>query len=500
MAAQAAPAGTKRPPIELVVYRRPVTPQQGKRRSVWIVDDSPVDAERARQALDALYEVQLFADGSAALEHLSQGDAPDVMVLDWMMPGVSGIEVCQFVRGASPRLRELGVVLLTAHRETTQIVEGLAAGANDYLAKPFEPDELRARVGALMRSQELRERAERAEAMAQQLLAQAPDAILGLGPGGVVAFANDEACRILGGGPCVGRSVTELIPELPRNSLEIEPGVPLFPLPDVVIGVRTFAPALRSVRDGIVTTTVVLRDVTEERRAAARRLDFYAVMAHDLRAPLSATLLRTDLMLRGKYGPMTPQLVENVRKVDTTLKALAAMIGDFLDLARLQGVGYPMAREDVDLVALIDEVMDDFTPLLDLHRLMWRPVRPTAQAMVAGDSRRLRQVLNNLIANAIKFTPANGTITTRVELGASQVKISIEDTGRGISPEALPTVFDRFVREVDPAHEVAGSGLGLMIVRDIVQAHGGRVGADSAPGAGSRFWFVLPRQGDDARP
>lgn len=462
---------------------------------MWIVDDSPVDAERARQALDGAYDVQLFADGSAALEHLSQGDAPDVMVLDWIMPGVSGIEVCQFVRSASPGLRELGVVLLTAHRETRQIVEGLAAGANDFLAKPFEPDELRARVGALMRSQELRERAERAEAMAQQLLAQAPDAILGLGPGGVVSLANDEACRVLGG-PCVGRSVTELLPDLPRQSLEIEPGVPLFPLPDVVIGERTFAPALRSVRDGVVTATVVLRDVTEERRAAARRLDFYSVMAHDLRAPLSATLLRTDLMLRGKYGPMSPQLVENVRKVDKTLKGLAAMIGDFLDLARLQGVGYPMAREEVDLLALVDEVMDDFTPLLDLHRLMWRPVRPSAPARVLGDPRRLRQVLNNLVANAIKFTPANGTITTRVELGGRQVKVSVEDTGHGISPDALPTVFDRFVREVDPAHEVAGSGLGLMIVRDVVQAHGGQVGADSAPGAGSRFWFVLPRRCD----
>ncbi len=494
MATEARSARTQRTPVDPVVYRRPVTRPESNRRSVWIVDDSAIDAERARQALAPSYEVRLLADGSAALEHLAQGDAPDVLVLDWMMPGVSGIEVCQFVRGAPPRQRELGIVLLTAHRETSQIVEGLAAGANDFVAKPFEPDELRARVAALMRSQELRERAERAEALAQQLLAQAPDAILGLGRDGVVAFANDEACRAVGG-PCVGRPITELVPDLPRQSLEIEPGVPLFPLPDVTVGQRTFAPALRHVQDGPVPTTLVLRDVTEDRRAAARRLDFYAVMAHDLRAPLSATLLRTDLMLRGRYGPMGPQLVENVRKVDATLKGLAAMIADFLDLARLQGIGYPMARDDVELNALVDEVMDDFTPLLDLHRLMWRPVRPAAPALVTGDPRRLRQVLNNLVANAIKFTPANGTITTRVELAGRTVKVTVEDTGRGISPEALPSVFDRFVRAVDAAHEVAGSGLGLMIVRDIVQAHGGRVGADSAPGVGSRFWFSLPRPG-----
>ena len=114
MATEARSARTQRAPVDPVVYRRPVTRPESNRRSVWIVDDSAIDAERARQALAPSYEVRLLGDGSAALEHLAQGDAPDVLVLDWMMPGVSGIEVCQFVRGAPPRQRELGIVLLTA--------------------------------------------------------------------------------------------------------------------------------------------------------------------------------------------------------------------------------------------------------------------------------------------------------------------------------------------------------------------------------------------------
>jgi two-component system phosphate regulon sensor histidine kinase PhoR len=465
------------------------------RRTVWVVDDSAVDAERARRALDGDHRVELFTDGSAALEHLAHGEAPDVMVLDWLMPGVSGLEVCRFVRAGGPRLRELGVLLLTARRETGQVVEGLAAGANDYVSKPFEPDELRARVDALLRAKDLRERAERAEAMAARLLARAPDPILAIDAQGVVTFVNDEARRILGD-RAVGRPVHDLLPALPRDSIELEPGVPLFPLPDVRLGERTYAPALRALPpDGAAAMTIILRDVTDQRRAAARRLDFYAVMAHDLRAPLGASLLRTDLLLRGHHGYLPPKAVESVRKLDGTLKSLAAMVGDFLDLARLQGVGPELAREDVELVGLVDAVVEDLSPLVDLHRLAWRPVRPGRPVVVDGDPRRLRQVVSNLVANAIKFTPPGGTITTEVRSEDAVAEVVVADTGPGISPEALPTVFDRYARHVDASHEVAGSGLGLMIVRDLVHAHGGEVGVESAPGAGSRFWVRLPRRG-----
>ncbi|MCO5166339.1 MAG: ATP-binding protein [Planctomycetes bacterium] len=463
------------------------------RRKVWIVDDSPVDAERVRRVLEPEHDTEVFTDGSDALERLAHGALPDVIVLDWVMPGVSGVDVCQFVRAGGPHLRELGLLLLTARAETQQVVEGLAAGANDFVAKPFHGDELRARVGALVRSKALRERAEAAEALAQTLLQRAPDAILAVDPEGRVTFQNDEARAVLG--DVLGRPIAEVIPDLPRDNINVGPGESLFPLPDVRLGERLFEPALRSAPvAGTVNTTIILRDVTETRRAHARRLDFYAIMAHDLRSPLSAALLRLDLVLRGRFGALAPQLVEQVRRVDGTLRGLVGMINDFLDLARLQGVPMALRREEVDLGAVVDEVVDEFTPLLDLHRLAWTPTRPGAPALVSGDPRRLRQVVSNLVANAIKFTPAGGTVGTRVAVLDDAVEVAVQDTGRGIAPEALATVFDRFVREVDPQHPVAGSGLGLMIVREVVQAHGGVVGADSTPGVGSRFWLRLPRR------
>lgn len=471
------------------------------RRTVWIVDDSPLDAERARRALEPTYQVEVLQDGAAALERLAHGVLPDVLLLDWVMPGVSGIEVCRFIRAAAPPLRDLEVLLLTMQRETRQVVEGLSAGANDHVAKPFVEEELRARVDALARARALRERAEGAEALARKLVQSGADPLLAIDPEGKIRFANDAAHALCDEEPpaLVGRPIADVLPGLPQHNVNVGPGESLFPLPDLTLKGRTYSPVLRLLEphEG-ATTGVTLRDVTDVRRADARRLDFYSIMAHDLRSPLSSTLLRVDLMLRGKHGVMPPRVVEDLRKIDHSLKGLVAMINDFLELARLQGVGLRLERSDVDLVALVDEVMDDLAPLVELHRLSWAPVRPARAAVVPADRRRLRQVLSNLVANAIKFTPDEGRITTRVLLGDRFAEVQVEDTGRGIAPGALPLIFERFTREVDVEHQVAGSGLGLMIVRDIVRAHGGRVGVESEPGAGSRFWFRLPREGTAA--
>ena len=140
------------------------------RHTVWIVDDSPLDTQRARAVLDREYAVQTFSDGSAMLEHLASHAPPDVLVLDWVMPGVSGIEVCRFLRSGDAATKRLAILLLTMQTRTEQIVEGLDAGANDYLVKPYADPELRARVDALVRWNGLIDRAQKAEARVRELL------------------------------------------------------------------------------------------------------------------------------------------------------------------------------------------------------------------------------------------------------------------------------------------------------------------------------------------
>jgi len=462
-------------------------------RRIWLVDDSPLDAERARAALGGAFDIEVFGDGASVLEQLSARQPPDLLILDWVMPGVTGVEVCRFIRGAAGPGPALKVLLLTGHDSTVQIVEGLNAGADDYLAKPYADEELRARVAVLMRAQELVERVARAEQAVRSLLVKAPDALIAVDPSGKLTYANEEACRVLGRRPeeLLGQHVAGCI-----SGLELPAGGSAgASLPDVVLGHRVFEPTVRQAEALHHTgTTVSLRDVTDRRQLEQRKLDFYSIVAHDLRSPLTTILLRTKMMLLGKRGLLPADALSDLRKVEHNVRSMVALINDFLDLARMESKSFHLERSDLDVGELLDDAVEELRPLAEASGVVMRVVRPERRVTIYADGARLTQVLANLIGNAVKFTPGGGSVTARLELVDDGVQLIVEDTGAGISPEIQAGLFQRFVRgqEVPGA---GGTGLGLMIVREIVEAHGGTVGVESSPGRGSSFWVRLSTAG-----
>ena len=464
-------------------------PQPPARSQIWVVDDSRLDGERARKALAGVHDVELYADGATVLERLSStvGPPPDLIVLDWVMPGVSGLDVC---RHLSTRPTRPGLILATALRSDEQAGEAFVAGADDYLAKPFAEAELRARVDAVLRKRAALARAESAEDLLRRVLGSTPDPLIVVDVNDRVQFASAEAIRAFapGGADLVGVELARVAPEL-FGARALADGT-MHPLPDVVRGGRVFSPIVRRQADHLVLS---LRDVTEIRRGDVRRLDLYSIVAHDLRTPLSSMLLRAEALMRGARGPLPPQAVADLERMQGNMRSLVELINDFLDLARLEGTGFALQPERVDLAEVAHRTMEDFQPLLRASELTWRDEREGGPADVVGDPRRLLQVIANLVANAIKFTPPGGTITTRVVATPADVAVHVQDTGRGIAAEAIPQLFQRYQRTIDAEHQVAGTGLGLLIVREIIEAHGGTVGVDSTPGVGSTFWFRVPR-------
>ncbi len=178
---------------------------------------------------------------------------------------------------------------------------------------------------------------------------------------------------------------------------------------------------------------------------------------------------------------------------------LVAMTNDFLDLARLEGAELELERSQVDLRALAKEVAEDFDPLCVSKEVTITWDDDDEPLFVPADRRRLNQVFSNLLSNAIKFSPPSASVRVHFVTHEDTIEAQVTDRGPGIEKAALPRLFMRYARALDANHTVAGTGLGLMIVKQLVQAHGGAVRVASEVGAGSTFAFSLPRTAPPSR-
>ncbi|HLL79786.1 MAG TPA: ATP-binding protein [Ktedonobacteraceae bacterium] len=244
---------------------------------------------------------------------------------------------------------------------------------------------------------------------------------------------------------------------------------------------------------------VVIEDFTELRRLERARRDFVANISHELRTPLASVRLLVET-LEDAIDTDPEQAQVFVEKIEREVEHLNSLVSELLDLSRIESGQTPMNIEPVGAEQLVREVMARMLPQAQRHRVMLRTEIEQGSTRVAADVRLISRVLVNLAHNAIKFTPSGGTITLGTRrLNSTTQAFFVRDTGEGIPPEDLPRIFERFYK-VNRARSKAdfigpgggGSGLGLAIARHVVEAHGGRIKAESAVGQGSIFTFTLP--------
>ncbi len=438
-----------------------------------------------------MYEVREFLDGNVALEALANGEPPpELVILDWHMPGISGIEICRFLR-TNRSTETLPILMLTSSEASGDVVLALTSGADDYVSKPHRPAELMARVAVLLRSHRLLLRAEKAERAVRSFLAQLPDAVLAVDPSGRVAFANREAERVFGAG-LAGRDIRALLPSLDPSLLSPSADEPRLDTRDVAVGDQTYAPIVGQVHlDDTSMATITLRNVTAKHAEESRRLDFYSIIAHDLRSPLNAMNMRTHLLLDGARGPLSEEVRLDLQKILDRIKALVVIIDDFLDLAHLEAKSVLVEVTETDLREVVDSSVEILGPLAEAKKIDIRISVSPGVEPISVDRRRIGQAITNLLSNAIKFSPQNGEVVIVLASVPQGTEVAFQDSGPGIAPADVSRLFQRYARV--PGTNVAGTGLGLMIVREVVEAHGGSVHVKSELGHGSNFSFVLPR-------
>jgi two-component system, sensor histidine kinase and response regulator len=365
-----------------------------------IVDDDPVSARLVRKYLQrAGHEVVIRSDGRSGLER-ALSDPPDLVILDVMMPVLDGLEVCRILRTVDVT-RDLPVIFLSARSDLGDRVAGLDQGAVDYLVKPFEPEELLARVRAALRTKQLQDDLRHANA--------------------------------------------------------------------------------------------------ELRTADQNRQELVSMLAHDIRGMLGAVASAVE-MARADLEDLSSRDAHRFLGIaERNTTELVDLATNLLDSYRLDEGRLRPRLAPVDLAAVAEEVVDRMAGQAQ-HRDVRLVVVGDPVEGAIGDPDLLSRVVLNLVSNAVKFSPAGGTITIDLESemsppgGGDGTVVSVRDEGPGIPFQDRAHLFERFTPLALPGgRRPVGSGLGLAFCRKVIDLMGGEIWVESEPGRGSTFAFVLPR-------
>ncbi len=481
---------------------------------ILLADDNADMRAYIRRLLEPRWHVETVSNGQQALA-ASRLRRPDLVISDVMMPELDGFGLLQALR-ANPATRDLPVMLLSARAGEEARIEGIAAGAEDYLVKPFSARELLARIEAQLLRTRLRALEDASARRLASVFAQAPVAIALLrGPEHVFEVANPFYLKLVNDRPLLGMRLRDALPEVVAQGIVdlldgvFRSGQPHLgkSLPVMLNRGPEGAPeecffdfVYQPLFDGSGTVegiAVVAYDVSglararREAEVANRAKDeFLAMLGHELRNPLAP--ISTALQLLKMRGVEAAEVERRV--IERQVKHLVTLVDDLLDVSRLTRGKLQLEVSRVELSSVVGQAIETVAPALEQRRLALTVAVPATGLAVDGDEHRLVQVVANLLGNAAKYTDPGGSITITGAREQGDAVLRIRDNGIGITPEMLSRIFDLFVQTpqaLDRSH--GGLGLGLALSRGLLALHHGSIAARSdGPGRGAEFTVRLP--------
>jgi signal transduction histidine kinase/DNA-binding NarL/FixJ family response regulator len=523
-----------------------------ERVRILLIEDNPADADLIREYIDAdgmaenvdLSHVVRLGD---ALEQL-RARRFDVILTDFNLPDAAGIPVLEELHKHVP---DTPIVVITGTSQDLGLaLEALRHGAQDYLIKGAATHSIHRSLRYAIERKQMEDALTRSEtelrrqnALLQAMLDNMADGVAIADRDGRMLVFNPAAKRILGLG------ATNATPEqwsTTYGTFHADTSLPAasdeLPLVRAIRGqasddvellirrpelsrdvfIQTTGRPLRDGTGEVYGGMMVIHDITAHKeaeetlkhkneeltnayveldRSRRQQLELknqvLSHVSHELRTPLTAAYQFVTILKRGLAGDLQPQQKEYVEDIERNLKQLRTMIGDLLDSSRAESGKMTITVQCLVLQETVAEVVRMAHSAAAEKGVSLRAELPGDLPPVDADPPRVRQVLTNLLDNAQKFTPSGGSITIRArsfEPDPNFVCVSVTDTGRGIDPSEHQRIFSRLAQVDHPSEESRkGLGLGLFICREIVRRHGGDIGVESEPGAGSTFYFTLPK-------
>ncbi len=502
---------------------------------ILVVDDDPAKRLALKAVLAPLGHSVVEADsGVAALRCVKAQDFA-VILLDVRMPIMDGLSTAALIRRR--RQSEMTpIIFITAHTgDEAATTDPYAAGAVDFIFAPIVPDELRAKVsvfaGLFSRAEALATQAREVQASADQLRLLTDAAPIGIFQTDIddrYVYTNPRWTQITGlrAEEAIGRKWDCIIDSEQRAGLVTDgadgmtgselscrfeirrPGVATCsvlatskPIPDIEGGITGWVGTLADVTTEVWAEAAMAEARDEATEASRLKSDFLANMSHEIRTPMNGVIGMTELLLETDLDDRQRDYAQTVR---TSGEALLSIINDILDFSKIEAGKLEVEEIEFEPRSVVDDVVALLAgPATAKGLELIAVVDGSVPAVAYGDPGRVRQVLTNLIANAVKFTEA-GEVVVRVdgtEVVGSQttLRFTVCDTGDGIAPEKLDTIFQPFVQaDTSTSRKYGGTGLGLAISGQLVELMGGDWGVSSRLGEGSTFWFTIGVPADSA--
>lgn len=430
----------------------------------------------------------------------------DIILLDLMMPGISGMEALERIRELHP---DSVVIVITGYATLDHAVNAMKKGAFDFISKPFSPQDLRlVLTKAIEHTRTLKDIAKEKSRM-HTMVNHLTDGVMATDTEKRIVLANPFFLNLMGynSSAPVGRPVEELVFQekilnLIDQALEMDCDefvelVDEFTTPlekpenERVVGVRCIPFRDRLGRN--LGTITVLNDITTLKRMDQMKSDFVSMVSHEIRSPMNSILMQHKVLLDGLAGELTEKQQQIISRASEKIKALVSLSTELLDLAKMESGLIHMEKERLRVALILSDQVNFHGPKAQAKNITLALKSLPELPPILANRINVEELLSNLISNAINYTPENGRVTVFAEPDEDFIRIDVSDTGIGIAPEEQGQIFDRFYRvKNEKTRYTIGTGLGLPIVKSIVEAHNGRIVVESQVDEGSTFSVYLP--------